>query len=40
MPYDVYRNKLHIAYCQKKDFRKEWFEKRSEFDTFEINEVD
>jgi len=40
MAYDVYRNGLHIAYCNKKDFLQYWFDKKSEYDTFEINEVE
>ena len=38
MAYNVYRNGMHIAYCKKKDFRKEWFTKESEYDTFEVEE--
>ena len=40
MAFNVYRNGLHVAYCQKKDLLKEWFENESGGNTFETNEVD
>ena len=38
MAYNVYRNGLQIAYCQKKDILPEWSNNLGEWDTYSVEE--